>query len=84
MSKDDHLSVDELLLDTKMSKFELVFLASEYAKILKNKKGKEFKNNTSLINEILSDILLKTVTREEILKKMKDRKTGIESHSKSE
>lgn len=82
MTKKNSTVLEELLLNSKMSKYELVLLAFQYAKVLKNKKVKELKNNYFVTKEVLSDILLKKISREEILKKLKD-KEGKSSNENS-
>ena len=71
----------EMILDSEMCKYELVYLAVQHAKILRKKKNKEFKNNYFLAKEAIENILSKKVNKKEI--KEKSEKEAISNEKSS-
>lgn len=76
--------LNEKILDTKMCKYKLVFLAVQYTRILKKKKNQEFKNTYFLTRESILDILSKKVNQKEIRSGLEGEKKNKEESSQKE
>ncbi len=75
---------EEMVLDSQMCKYELVYLAIQYARILRKKKNKEFKNNYFLAKEALENILFKKVNKKEIKESLEEEAISNEKSSPKE
>ncbi|MCK4533059.1 hypothetical protein KAU39_04680 [bacterium] len=84
MSNEKTELFEEMVLDAKMCKYELVYLSIQHARLLRKKKSKEFKNNYFLAKEALQNILLKKVNKKEIKEKSEKEAISDEKSSPKE